>query len=226
MIALRPRSAALAAGQTPAPATPAAARPAARHARTPTRALALAAGLALTLGLAGCGTAPWDEAAASGTPTSTAVPTPVPNDLSGGATQRTLTAGAITATVDYWSTLAMDKWTATAIKPVSISMTTTVTPDDGHKVYLQRAQMQAVPANAGGSLPALDIQADNATVAPGYLVLDPYSYSQTFNVGPVPAEATYVTLQFTYDFLVQTTPTSTEYAKQTVTDTLTVALSD
>src|SRR6478609_9050801 len=165
------------------------------HRRSRYAGVVLISALAVTA-LAGCGPAPWDPAG-GGTPTasSTAVPTPVPNDLSGGATQRTLTAGAVTATIDYWSTLAMDKWTATAIKPVSISMTTTVTPDDGHKVYLQRASMTAVPANAGGSLPALDIQADNATVAPGYLVLDPYSYSQTFNVGPVPAEATYVTLQ-------------------------------
>lgn len=63
-------------------------------------------------------------------------------------------------------------------------------------------------------------------MSPGYLVLDPYSYSQTFNVGPVPPEATFVTLQFSYDFLVQTTPTSSEYAKQTATDTITVALTD
>ena len=178
--------------------------------------------------LAGCGPAPWDPAGGGGTPTasSTAVPTPVPNDLSGGATQRTLTAGAVTATVDYWSTLAMDQWTAEAVKPVSISLITTVQPDDGQKVYLQRASMTAVPSTPTGALEALPPQLDASTVSPGYLVLDPYSYSQTFNVGPVPAEATFVTLQFSYDFLVQTTPTSSEYAKQTATDTITVALTD
>jgi len=186
----------------------------------------LISALAVTA-LAGCGPAPWDPAG-GGTPTasSTAVPTPVPNDLSGGATQRTLTAGAVTATIDYWSTLAMDQWTADAVKPVSISLITTVQPDDGQKVYLQRASMTAVPSTPTGALEALPPQLDASTVSPGYLVLDPYSYSQTFNVGPVPAEATFVTLQFSYDFLVQTTPTSSEYAKQTATDTLTVALTD
>ena len=176
--------------------------------------------------LAGCGPAPWEDAAGGSTPTptSTTIPTPVPNDLSGGATERELSAGAVTATIDYWSTLSMDQWTAEAIKPVSISLVTTVTPDDGQKVYLQRATMTAVPATPTGALDALAPQVDAATVSPGYLVLDPYSYSQTFNVGPVPAEATYVTLQFSYDFLVQTTPSSSEYAKQTATDTLTVAL--
>ncbi|MFF2487778.1 hypothetical protein ACFVSU_15345 [Microbacterium sp. NPDC058062] len=192
------------------------------------RAAGAVVAAAAALSLAGCGPAPWEEGAGGSTPTptSTAVPTPVPNDLSGGATQRELTAGAVAATIDYWSTLSMDKWTAEAVKPVSISLITTITPNDGQKVYLQRATMTAVPSSPTGALDALAPQVDAATVSPGYLVLDPYSYSQTFNVGPVPAEATYVTLQFSYDFLVQTTPTSSEYAKQTATDTLTVALTD
>ena len=175
--------------------------------------------------LAGCGPAPWDMGGGS-TPSATAsaVPTPVPNDLSGGSTQRSLTAGPVTATVDYWSTLSMDHWTPEAIKPVSIALKTTVQPADGQKVYLQRASMTAVPSSAKGPMDPLEPQVDASTVSPGYLVLDPYSYSQTFNVGPVPAEATSVTLQFSYDFLVQTTPTSSEYAKQTATDTITVAL--
>lgn len=177
--------------------------------------------------LAGCGPAPWDTTGGSTpTPSSTVVPAPVPNDLSGGATQRELTAGPVSATIDYWSTLSMDQWTAETIKPVSMSLMTVVQPADGQKVYLQRASMTAVPSSPAGALAALAAQVDAATVSPGYLVLDPYSYSQTFNVGPVPAEATFVTLQFSYDFLVQTTPTSNEYAKQTATDTLTVALSD
>jgi hypothetical protein len=187
----------------------------------------VAAGAAAAALLAGCGPAPWEQGG-RGTPsaTSTAVPTPLPNDLSGGSTQRSLTAGPVTATVDYWSTLSMDEWTTEAIKPVSIALTATVEPADGQKVYLQRASMTAVPSSAQGPLEPLEPQVDASTVSPGYLVLDPYSYSQTFNVGPVPAEATSVTLRFSYDFLVQTTPTSNEYAKQTATDTVTVALTD
>lgn len=190
------------------------------------RVVAVAAGSLALAVLVGCGPAPWDPGG-GGTPsgTPTAVPTPVPNDLSAGATQRELVTGAVTATIDYWSTLSMDRWTADAVKPVSLSLITSVQPADGQKVYLQRATMTAVPSTPSGALAPLDPQVDGATVAPGYLVLDPYSYSQTFNVGPVPAEATFVTLQFSYDFLVQTTPTSSEYAKQTATDTLTVALS-
>jgi len=180
--------------------------------------------------LAGCGPAPWNQGGGGSTPspttsrTSTPVPTPVSNDLSSGSTQRQVTAGSVAATIDYWSTLSMDRWTATALKPISVSMTTTVTPNDGQKVYLQKASMVAVPGNASTSFDPLAPQTDQSSVSPGYLVLSPYSYSQTFNVGDVPPEATFVTVQFTYDFLVQTTPTSSEYAKQTASDTLTVAI--
>ncbi|MEZ3157372.1 hypothetical protein AB1K56_10640 [Microbacterium sp. BWR-S6Y] len=193
--------------------------------------LAGAAALFVTgaLALSGCGAPPWaqgsDQASSSPSPTATAsaVPQPVRNDLSSGSTQRPLTAGAVSATVDYWSTLSMDRWTPTALKPVSLSMVTTVSPDDGQKVYLQRATMTAVPGNAAQSFSPLAAQSDQ-TDAPGYLVLAPYSYSQTFNVGEVPADATFVTLQFTFEFLVQTTPTSNEFAKQTASDSLTVAI--
>lgn len=181
------------------------------------------------LALAGCGPAPWNNwGHETGTPEPTytrqTVAPPVQNDLSSGATQRDLQAGAVKATVNYWSTLSMDKWTADALKPISLSLITTVEPDDGQKVYLQRATMVAVPRSADGDLAPLDPQVDAASVTPGYLVLSPYSYSQNFTVGPVPASAIAVTVQFTYDFLVQTTPTSNEYAKQTASDTLTIAI--
>ena len=183
----------------------------------------------MTFAVAGCGVPPWAQGggAESASPTTSQVftpaPQPVANDLSSGSTQKTVTAGAVSATINYWSTLSMEKWTPTALKPVSLSMVTTVTPDDGQKVYLQRATMTAVPGNETQSFAPLAAQTDQSN-APGYLVLSPYSYSQTFNVGEVPAEATFVTLQFTYEYLVQATPTSEEYAKQTASDTLTVAI--
>jgi hypothetical protein len=196
-------------------------------ARRAARVLLAGGLLAVALGATtGCGPAPWDgeRTPTAPSPTGSAVPAPIPNDLSSGSTQRQLTAGAVTATIDYWSSQSMDRWTAAALKPVSLSMSTTVTPDDGQKVFLQKATMVAVPGNATTTFAALPGQTDQATVAPGYLVLSPYSYSQTFTVGEVPTEATFVTIQFTYDFLVQATPTSAEYAKQTGSDILTVAI--
>lgn len=178
----------------------------------------------------GCGPAPWNlndgDGGSGSTPSATRsiVPPPVANDLSGGSTERQVTAGAVAADIEYWSDLSMDRWTPTALKPVSVSLSTTVTPNDGQRVYLQKATMIAVPGNAAGDLGPLAPTADQSATNPGYLVLAPYSYSQTFYVGEVPAEATFVTVRFTYDFLVQTTPTSSEYAKQTASDSLTIAI--
>lgn len=197
-----------------------------RRSRTVLGAFAVGATM---LALSGCGAPPWAQGGGQASPSSVPsasvvpVPAPVPNDLSSGSTERSVTAGAIAATVNYWSTLAMDRWTPTALKPVSISMATTVTPDDGQKVYLQRATMTAVPGNETQSFAPLAPQTDQGN-PPGYLVLSPYSYSQTFNVGEVPADATFVTLQFTYEYLLQTTPTSSEFAKQTASDSITVAI--
>ncbi|MFS0712972.1 hypothetical protein ABC195_03755 [Microbacterium sp. 2P01SA-2] len=193
-----------------------------------------AATAVMAVALVGCGPAPWnlpsgDGGDASGPAPSpsvsrTAVPPPVPNDLSSGSTERQVTAGAVTGSLNYWSDLSMDRWSATALKPVSLSLVTTVSPDDGQKVYLQKATMIAVPGNAEGDLSPLAPTSDQSATNPGYLVLSPYSYSQTFYVGEVPPEATFVTIRFTYDFLVQTTPTSDEFAKQTATDSITVAI--
>ncbi|MFX9089536.1 hypothetical protein ABTN55_20800, partial [Acinetobacter baumannii] len=79
-----------------------------------------------------------------------AVPTPVSNDLSSGSTQRTVKSGSVTATVNSWSTLSMDRWKAGALKPISLSLTTTVDPNDGQKVYLQSATMTAIPQGSNG----------------------------------------------------------------------------
>ncbi|KAA9153590.1 hypothetical protein F6B41_00445 [Microbacterium lushaniae] len=191
----------------------------------------MSAGFVLVgMSLTACGPAPWAGGAAgtsappSPTRTAAVVPQPVPNDLSSGSTERSLQAGAVAAAANYWSTLSMDQWTPAALKPISLSMTTTVTPDDGKQVGLQRVSMIAVPANPTETFPPLAAQVDQSTQTAGYPVLAPYSYSQTFNIGEVPQAATHVTLQFTYEFLVQTTPTSAEYAKQTTTDTLRVAI--
>lgn len=186
--------------------------------------LAAVVGVGLLV-LSGCSALPWVESTSSPTPTTPASPPqPIPNDLSSGSTERTLTAGAVTATLNYWSTLTMDKWTAQALKPVSVSLSTTIVPNDGQKVYLERATMIATPQSFTETFDPLPAQVDTATTSPGYLVLSPYSYSQTFNVGVTPAGATHVALQFTYDFLIQSTPTSSDYAKQTATETLTVAI--
>ncbi|RUQ86841.1 hypothetical protein [Labedella gwakjiensis] len=192
-------------------------------------ATAAAASIAVVLSLAACGTPPW-EANATGTPTPTAtVPTPqatvdtVVNELATGSTERVLTAGNITLTVDYWSTLSMDQWTADANKPLSFSAVAELKGGD-NRVYLSKVSVVTAVRGDGVQLTSPDPLADSANVAPGYFISSPYSYSQSFVLPPIDPAAESVQLTITYELLLQTTPTSTEYAKQTATDTLTIAI--
>ncbi|MET4704647.1 hypothetical protein [Frigoribacterium sp. UYMn621] len=180
----------------------------------------------LLLSLTACGTPPWEKAGAGGTPkpSPSGTITMIKNDLASGSTRRLLEAGTIGVTVDYWSDLAMKSWTAGANKPLSFSLTGALTPDDGQQVYLSK--VSAVVAVMAGSkaLPSPATLSDQASISPGYLIKSPYSYSQTFVLPALDPKATSVTLDLTYELLLQTTPTSVQYAKQTATDTLTIAI--
>lgn len=197
--------------------------------RTARRTVAVTALCGAALLLAGCSTPPWIDVPPSTTPAApppTASPTSVPvqNDLATGSTSRTIEVGAITLTIDYWSTLPMDEWTATANKPLSFAVHATIAPADGQKVYLSR--VTATPVTSGPGIAAEPLQAitDQATVAPGYLVLDPYSYSQTFIVPATATGADRLELTMSYELLQQSTPTSNDHAKQTAVDTLSIAI--
>ena len=146
------------------------------------------------------------------------------NDLATGSVQRSLTAGAIALGIDYYSTLTMDKWTADANKPLTFNLKGTLLSDAGQQIYLSRVTLVLGVNGPDGALPAPAAIGDLATVSPGYSIKDPYTYNQTFILPAVDQAATSLTLSFTYELLLQTTPTSTEYAKQTATDTLTIAL--
>lgn len=193
----------------------------------------LAAGAVLALGLSGCGTAPWatgTTTSATKTPTSSATPTPVPtiesvvNELASGSAQHQLVAGDVAITANYWSTLSMDQWTASASKPINFSLIGALGTDDGQGVYLSRVTLEAAVSGPKGALPSPPPITDQATIAPGYEMKAPYSYSQRFVLPALDPAATSVTLSFTYEILIQTTPTSTAYAKQTAGDQLTIAI--
>lgn len=179
--------------------------------------------------LSGCGAPPW-----SGATTATPSPTPTPtqteeiesivNDLGTGSTRRQLGAGNIALTVDYWSDLSMDQWTAGANKPLRFSLSGALVSDEGQQVYLSKVNLVAAVSDGDTALPAPAAIFDQANISPGYLIKAPYSYSQTFVIPSLDPAATSITIDITYELLLQTTPTSGEYAKQTATDTLTIAI--
>lgn len=195
-----------------------------------TRAVQVATIGVLVVGLSACGTPPWEEpgAGSSSSPKTSKTPKPtvsaITNELASGSAQHSLTAGSATLTVDYWSTLSMDAWTAQVNKPVSFSLSGVLNPDDLQALYLSRVTLTTTVHGPDGQLDSPAPFTDQSTVTPGYLIKAPYSYSQTFVLPEVDSSATGVTLTITYELLVQATPTSAEYAKQTAVDTLTIAI--
>lgn len=202
-----------------------------RHAVRAAAASSLA--LVAAIALSACGTAPWDQsrfntssATASPTARPTAPPTitPVVNELASGSARHTLQAGDIALTIDYYSTLSMDQWTAEANKPLTFSLTGALGTDDGQSFYLSRVTLTPGVDGPLGSLPAPAPLTDQASVPPGYYVKSPYSYSQTFILPALDPAATSITVSFTYEILLQTAPGSGDYAKQTASDQLTIAI--
>ena len=194
-------------------------------------AIAATLTLAAAVGLSACGTAPWDQSrfnTTSATPTKAPAPTstitPIVNELATGSTQHELQAGDIALTVTYYSTLSMDLWTADANKPLSFSMVGKLGSDQGQKIYLSRVTLTSAVEGPDGSLTPPAPLSDQAAVAPGYLIKDPYSYSQTFIIPALDPAATSMTLSFTYEILLQSAPDSGDYAKQTASDQLTIAI--
>lgn len=186
---------------------------------------AVGVALACTLALGGCGAAPFlAEPSATPTPTSSGEITSVENDLASGSVERQLSAGNIGIAVNYWSDLPMDQWTAGANKPLNLSLSATLAGDEGQRVYLSQVSVVAAVSGPDGDLTPPAPLADRASVSPGYQVKSPYSYSQSFVLPALDSAATSISLAITYELLLQTTPTSAEYAKQTATDLLTIAI--
>jgi len=195
-----------------------------------TRAIAvIAAAAAVALGLAACGTPPWEQQGGSGGGGSSASPTPsrivvIHNDLAAGSVKRTLQAGDIKLDVNYYSTLDIGKWYPAADKPLSLNASATLGTDQGQAVYLNKVTVSTTVQGPKGPLPSPAAQTDAASVQPGYFVKAPYAYGPTFILPPVDPKATSITISIVYELLLQTTPTSASYAKESASDTLTIAL--
>ncbi|HEV7950794.1 MAG TPA: hypothetical protein VGP24_13595 [Glaciihabitans sp.] len=148
----------------------------------------------------------------------------IENDLANGSTQHTVSAGNIALAIDYYSTLPMDQWTADANKPLTINVSGTLTGDDGQKMYLTKTSVLAQVTGPTGTLPAPEPIADVSTLGVGYPMKAPNTYTQIFVLPALDPAATSIVLSLTYELLLETTPTSGEYARQTASDTLTIAI--
>lgn len=59
----------------------------------------------------------------------------------------------------------------------------------------------------------------------GFVVTPPYSYTSAVQLPALPSVTTKATILFTFELLVETSPGSNQFFRQTVVDTLNVAIS-
>ena len=200
-------------------------------------ALLLTLPLVTTPLLAGCGSPPWEQdAASSASPAATTSPTTSPspspvrpkvqNDLAKGSAKRKLTAGGVTLAVTYFSTLDMGRWTPAATKPLSLGLSGSFADGSEQDIFLNQVTANIDVTGPDGPLPTAEPLEDQADVTPGYLITSPSSYSQVFTVPALPAEATSLTLNLTYELLAQSAPKSQTYLKQSASDTLVISLAE
>ena len=140
--------------------------------------------------------------------------------------KRKLTAGGVQLSVNYWSTLDLAKWTPAAAKPINVSATGSFADGSTQDIYLTEVSVATAVSGPSGALQAPANQTDRASVQPGYVITEPNSYGGVFTIPAVDAEATSVTVTFTYQLLQQTAPKAKTFSKQTAVDTLTVPLAD
>lgn len=169
---------------------------------------------------AGAGSAP------SGDPTSAqgGDSAPIRNDLAKTPTQHVIKASGLTVNATYDPRVPVADWTASVNKPLSLSLTTVNGRKGGQKIYLTRVTVTITARDDTGPLDSPRPLVDTANISPGFIVTFPYTYGQDFVVPALDEGATSVTLDFTYEFLLQVSKDSRDYYKQTAIDTLVVPI--
>jgi hypothetical protein len=114
----------------------------------------------------------------------------------------------------------MSEWTPSAPKPLALSASAQWKKSSKVTAYLSSFSYD-VRDETGKSV-AHGVEA--ASVSPGYQFSSPYSYSTSVTIPEVSATTRVLTVSLRYDVLVQTSPKSSSFYKQTATDTLTIVL--
>jgi hypothetical protein len=193
------------------------------------RALALAA--ALTAGLTGCTlpdvtmspgithAAARSATAATTTPgavpaaATSATPRP-PGPLDTGSITHSLAAGSRKVVIDYWTTNDARSWRAKDTKSLQLSAHV---EGGGNTVGLKVTQCLVIADDGTTRTTALDDRGE-------FVITPPFSYTTALSLLPSAPSATKLTLYVQFDVLVETAPTSGEYFRQTVLDSLTLPL--
>lgn len=118
----------------------------------------------------------------------------------------------------------MGKWTADVNKPLTVKVSASLANDEGQSIYLSRVSALISVTGVSGTVGEPLKVDDTSTISPGYLIKSPYSYEETLMIPYLDPAARQITISISFDVLIQSTPTSTDFAKQAASDTLQIAI--
>jgi hypothetical protein len=150
--------------------------------------------------------------AADGSP-STAAPTSLSGDLQTGTLTHRLPAGERQLVISYWTT--SNPRSVSQSSPMTLQLAAHLEGGDG------RTAVKVTRFHA-----TLDDGSTPSTVSDDrgeFVLTQPFSYSTAMNLRPSVAHATLVTVTAEFDLLIETSPGTGAFYRQTVLDTLHVA---
>jgi len=147
------------------------------------------------------------------------------NDLERGRLARSLTAGNVSVNVQYSLRNPVQRWSAGVAQPLTVSVTTGLGQAQiNRKIYLSRVTVYLDVSDKLGHLDSPESLVDKADISPGFLVTRPSSYTQVFVLPPLPAEATRLTIDFSFELLVlQPDSNPRDFSQEVATDTLVIS---
>jgi hypothetical protein len=135
-------------------------------------------------------------------------------DLYRGSLTHKLAAGDRTLVIDYWTDADPSKLSATA--PTTVKLSAHL--EDGDTEHTVKVSRFLASEDDGTTASTLSDDRGEFVITP------PYSYGTALTVQPADRSATTVTLSIQFDLLVETVPGSGAFFRQTVLDSVRIAL--
>jgi hypothetical protein len=167
------------------------------------------------------------QSATPETPSPSATPAAVPNDLAKLPLHRAINAGSITVDVEYNTRLPVESWRAEVPKPLHISLTSVNKRKQGQKIYLSKVTATVTAYDDRGQVGDSRSVADTANITPGFIVTFPNTYNQNLQLPAVDTSSNWLSIDLTYELVLEVDKTkqgNRDFAKQVASDTITVPL--
>ena len=124
--------------------------------------------------------------------------------------------------------MALKDWKAQNSKPLKVSATAANRKKSGQKIYVTKVAMTVTAYDEAGQLDVPQSLTDTPSIGPGYFVTFPNTYNQTFAIPAVDSGATKITIDISYELVLEVdrTKLGRDFAKQVATDTITVPIAE